>query len=76
MVLTDYPNLFQFPLNIALVDDDEDYLNRIKQTIMPNTVATYTKPQHVIDALIPFNVKVKTLMSEYVTNEFSLNYKK
>lgn len=74
MLSFNHPNLFYFPLKVALVDDDEDYLLCTRDKILPNAVTMFSEPEQAIDNLTPFKLVAKDLTIEYVEGELNLNY--
>lgn len=68
-------NLFNFPLNIMVVDDDVNYLNLIQQQLKGPILSTYTSPIEVIENISPININIKDFLEENFIGIKDLNYK-
>jgi CheY-like chemotaxis protein len=68
-------NLFNFPLNVIIVDDDIDFLNLLQQQFKDKTVLTvYNSPVDVINNIDPINISTKYFLEEKFIGIQDLNY--
>lgn len=66
--------LFYFPFNIAIIDDDEDFLNLISDNIIRKNISKYTLPEKAISDINPFNFKISDLIIESNFKIYDLDY--
>jgi response regulator RpfG family c-di-GMP phosphodiesterase len=67
-------NLFHFPLNIMIVDDNMDYLNIIQQQIKNRTFSSYNSPIEVIKNIDPIEVNTKYFLENNFSGIQDLSY--
>lgn len=68
-------NLFRFPLNITVVDDDIDYLDLVQQHLKDITLTTYNSPVNAITNIRPIHINVKDFLEDKFIGAQDLNYK-
>jgi len=69
-------NLFYFPLNIAVVDDDQHLLNSVSAKLTSNTsqISLYNSPSEAITDINPIELKIRDFIDNSFCNEFDINY--
>ncbi len=67
--------LFNFPLNITIVDDDTDYLNLLQQQLQNTTLSAYSSPIEAIANIAPISINIKDFLEEKFIGTQDLNYK-
>lgn len=74
-VLSESINLFNFPLNITIVDNDLEYLNILQQQLKNTTLSVYSSPIEAITNIVPLNINIKNFLEEKFIGIQDLNYK-
>lgn len=74
-VLSESIKLFNFPLNITIVDNDLDYLNLLQQQLKNTTLSVYSSPLEAITNIAPLNINIKDFLEEKFIGIQDLNYK-
>lgn len=74
-VLSESINLFNFPLNITIVDNDLDYLNLLQQQLKNTTLSVYSSPIDAMTKIAPLNINIKDFLEEKFIGIQDLNYK-
>ncbi len=68
-------NLFYFPLNIMIVDDDIDYLSLLQQQLKSVTVSIYNSPLEAIKNIEPININIRYFLEDNFSRINDLSYK-
>lgn len=68
-------NLFNFPLNITIVDDDIDYLNLLQQQLKNTQLSAYSSPIEAMTNIATININMKDFLEEKFIGIQDLNYK-
>lgn len=66
--------LFKFPLNIAVVDNDIDYLSLIHQHLKHTTFSSFSSPITALNKINPIEIDIKTFIKEKHSGMQELNY--
>ena len=67
--------LFKFPLNIIIVDDDNDYLNLLQHKLKNTRLSAYNSPIKAITNITPISINIKDFLEEKFIGTQDLNYK-
>ena len=59
--------LFYFPLNIVLVDDNEDYLNQVSGRIEYHNVTIFNKAENALQFIKCIAINLIDFLREYLT---------
>lgn len=66
--------LFYFPMNVAMVDDDEDILNILASQFRDNEVSPHSTPEDLISSIDPININIKEFIHEIAHGTYDLNF--
>ncbi|HMT02180.1 MAG TPA: hypothetical protein PKD00_02530 [Burkholderiales bacterium] len=74
-VLSESINLFYFPLNVMIVDDDIDYLSLLQQQLKNVTVSIYNSPLEAMKNIEPININIRYFLENNFSRINDLSYK-
>jgi ActR/RegA family two-component response regulator len=67
-------NLFYFPLNTIIVDDDTDFLKIIASNLTDIPVSTYNSTNEILTKINPIDISVKNFIEDNFAGISDLNY--
>lgn len=68
-------NFFTFPLNVAIVDDDIDYLSFLSKELNNTRFKFYNSAIEALKDIKPINIDIKSFLENYFQGIYDLNYK-
>ena len=68
--------LFNFPMKIAMIDDDKDLLNIMSSMLLENEVSPYTSPENLFKNIDPININTNDFIHEDVHGAYGIDFKK